>query len=331
MNFSNFRNWLMAEIIRELERMGLDAEVEFFDVDKYDASYPGISVRFADRLSGIVLNLEKIYAIYQENPDPAYIKNNAMRIILEQNLDNRAVSGLTDYDGIRDRLFIQVCSADKNRDALNRLPHRIIADLAVTYHILVQTTDEGMASAAVTNELLGIYGVSVEQLHKDALASAPGKLRPLFDTIKSFIFSPSLSPDKEPVPGAGIMVLSNEFRTYGASALFYPGMMDKISEYFRDDFIMIPSSVNEVIVLPAKGADMKLMKDMVTSVNSLMVSEEEMLTNNVYRYDAKEKLFESAKQYEERLLRGRDPGRDDTVSSANEEKDLPSRDEGPER
>ena len=83
------------------------------------------------------------------------------------------VSRLSDYDKIKDQLFIRVCNSKENRGLLKNVPHVEIEDMAVTCHILVSKDLRGIASTPVTNDMLKMYGIREEQLFDNALESSP--------------------------------------------------------------------------------------------------------------------------------------------------------------
>ena len=62
-------------------------------------------------------------------------------------------------------------------------------------------------------------------------------------------------------------------------------MMDFAKKVGRN-FYIIPSSIHEVILIPdTLDMDIRYMKAMVKEVNGTEVSPDEVLSDNVYRYD----------------------------------------------
>ena len=70
-------------------------------------------------------------------------------------------------------------------------------------------------------------------------------------------------------------------------------------------YFMLPSSIHEVIAVPAGDKDYRDLESMVKQINMMQVAKEEQLSDHVYHYDAKEKVFELASKHDERL-HGRD-------------------------
>lgn len=83
-----------------------------------------------------------------------------------------------------------------------------------------------------------------------------------------------------------IYVVSNDKGPFGAAALFYDGVMEMIRKMIGD-YIAIPSSVHEWILMPNKGLDPILLKEILLEGNEQFLSEEEVLSDYVYIYDEK--------------------------------------------
>ena len=77
--------------------------------------------------------------------------------------------------------------------------------------------------------------------------------------------------------------------------------MDQAAERVGGDFFVLPSSINEILLVPDNG-DMTAdaLRDMVKDVNAKEVSPEERLSDNVYHYDSKDHVFELAEKFEAR-------------------------------
>ena len=71
----------------------------------------------------------------------------------------------------------RICDTQENQDRLANLVHTEHSDFSATYHVNLQETKEGIASMAVTPTVLETWGITVEQLHQDALVSDMHRLR----------------------------------------------------------------------------------------------------------------------------------------------------------
>jgi len=96
-------------------------------------------------------------------------------------------------------------------------------------------------------------------------------------------------------------VLSNADKLNGAAAILDSKTMEDISEKLGGDFIVLPSSIHEVIVLPVnEDMDRQTLEAMVQDVNAGQVAPEERLSDHVYMYDSQAKELVRADKMEER-------------------------------
>jgi hypothetical protein len=80
-------------------------------------------------------------------------------------------------------------------------------------------------------------------------------------------------------------VCTNVNKCNGAGVIFYKDFLKNISEKVGTDLYIIPSSIHEVIIVPANDKiDSELLKSMVPEVNETEVTVTEVLSNHVYLY-----------------------------------------------
>ena len=69
-------------------------------------------------------------------------------------------------------------------------------------------------------------------------------------------------------------------------------VMEDIAEKVGGDFFILPSSIHEVILVPASKALAALeLRSMVQEINSTQIPEEEILSNHVYKFSVEERGF----------------------------------------
>jgi hypothetical protein len=90
-------------------------------------------------------------------------------------------------------------------------------------------------------------------------------------------------------------------KVHGAGVLAYENFMDMAAERAGGDFFILPSSLHEVLIVPDNG-NVKLedLENMVKEVNATQVAPQDKLTDSVYHYDSKEKIFELGEKFVER-------------------------------
>jgi hypothetical protein len=89
--------------------------------------------------------------------------------------------------------------------------------------------------------------------------------------------------------GTPMYVLTNKTRIDGAACIVYPDLLDDFAYSIGSSFYVIPSSVHEVILVPAQGMDEAgELKRMIREVNDTQVKVEEILSYSLYYFDKDE-------------------------------------------
>ena len=305
MSYEEFKAWAADEIRAWLPPEYADADVSIHRMEKLGLAYDGMTVVRSGQRAAAAVNLTAFYDMYQEGRTAGDIIHE-MADVAAMQAPQMEYSVFSDYEAAKDRLFIRVTNKETNADVLAGMPHKEVEDLAITYHVLVNHDQNGIASAPVTDDLLRHYGVTAEQLHEDAIANSQRMLPAQLDSMQNMLFG-MMTPEAsdtlrdEPYPGSIMLVLTNNVQLNGAAALFYPGVMDQAAERLGGDFIVLPSSTHEVIMIPADGmTDFRSLEQMVKDINRSQVAPEERLSDHVYHYDAQERLFERADRHEMR-------------------------------
>ena len=315
MDFERFVEEVKSRIKDFLPEKYADVEIYVQEQEKINKSYTGLVVNIGANGANPVINLEAFHEEYKNGKLMEDVLYDIAKIIQMEG-PQVDVSRLSDYDNIKDSLFIRVCNSKENRGFLESVPHVEIEDMAVTCHILVAKDFRGVSSTPVTNDMLKMYGIREEQLFDDALESSP-KVNPPeivnMDELMEGIYreqftmmgydEEEITKMLEDMPHAEIpmIVVTNEDRVNGAATMFYPGVMEEIGEKLGSNFFVLPSSLHETIVVPNDGEmDFKELLAMVTEINATQVDTQDKLTDQVYHYDVADKVFEKASRYEDR-------------------------------
>ena len=84
-----------------------------------------------------------------------------------------------------------------------------------------------------------------------------------------------------------IIIVSNKEQNYGAGAVLYPGVLEKISDKYGKNLYVLPASVHEVLVLPEQGEEneAEMLEAIVRQVNAGVLSKEDFLSDKIYYYE----------------------------------------------
>lgn len=196
---------------------------------------------------------------------------------------------VSDYESIKDRLETRLIGTDLNKDFLNNLVYyEVCSGLALVPDIVNYVTD-GELRARVTRGIAGEFGVSDEEIISKALENSQKKNPPCLVPMSESIFaSPGacmnlLNFDTLPYEyeEEGMYVLSNNDLSNGACVLFYPGVTDKINDLIGD-FFVLPSSVHEIIIVPATGRDPEVLAELIRNANRSVVAGQDILSDHLY-------------------------------------------------
>lgn len=301
MNYKEFTQQVAKEVKRFLPEKYDDASVTLQDVTKNnDQQLTGIMIKTEGSNIAPNIYLEGYYEQYQDGKDFEDIVRDIadvrVRHELNQDFD---VSKITDFDQVKDHIICKLVNAEMNAEYLADKPHTQVEDLAVMYAIDLGGGEGGKMTAPITNALMEQYGVTTQELHEIALhnlSESQIEFKTMRDVLIDMMFPDGISendprafmvPPEEENPS--MYVLSNAERLNGAVALLDAKTMEDISEKLGGDFIVLPSSIHEVIILPKReDMDEQTLRAMVVDVNEGQVAPEERLSNNIYQYSARE-------------------------------------------
>lgn len=310
MNYETFKQEFAEDIKEKLYERGYDdVSISFNNVEKTNQNYEAMSVVPEGNNVGVNFNIENAFASYEHTDDYAGVLASATMVIAD-GLDRAPaidVSALMDYENMKEKLSVEVISADANADLLANVPHDRMEDLAVVYRFVMESSEDGRASILVTNNLMDRMGVSHEQLRADALENSP-EIRPVVIMGMNEVMKEMIGPEVYEMFGISddaeetMYVATVPDKNSGAGVIAYQDFMDQAAERVGGDFFVLPSSINEILLVPDNG-DMTAdaLRDMVKDVNAKEVSPEERLSDNVYHYDSKDHVFELAEKFEARL------------------------------
>lgn len=317
MNFEAFVNKVKENLEEYLSEELKGAEAVVQEHRKLNESYQSLTLRLEGKNASPIVNLEEFYHDYNAGRSFHNIMG-AIAETFEMEMPQFNLNSMIDFDSAREMLFIRVNNLESNAEYLKQIPHTIVEDMAITYYLVVSRDEHGISSAPITNDILEKYGVSKEELHQTALENSakifPAKLMDLNAMmreetearLREMEFSEEEIEDAlEQFPKSidGLTtVVTNDVKINGAAVIFYPEIMDELAKQAGGDYFILPSSVNEVLIMPDNGSmSYQELQEMVTSINATEVAPYEKLTDQVYHYDPIDRVFEKASSFETRV------------------------------
>lgn len=313
----NFKSFTQIMLSYLKERLGEDYTVFAHNVKKNN----GIE------LTGIVISRTGcntsptfyIDDIYHKDITEEEIKGEAKRIYdqfqraeVKEDLD---FSDFLDYQKVKERVVVKLINAEKNKELLMEIPHKLFYDLAlVVYYPVQEVPFEGKAAILVYHTHREQWGVDEEELLEEAVKNTPrlfpGKIESMARVMRQILSSElgksfseeelgKLGISEEewadilmlPTPQNGkrsipMYVLSNRQKLYGAVCMLYPDLLKNFTDKIGQDCYILPSSIHEVILVPADAVSGgEELREIVTDINRTQVAEEEVLADSVYFYN----------------------------------------------
>ena len=229
--------------------------------------------------------LEPYYEVY-EDTGMEYILDRLERVY-EENKPEQSfdISKILDYESIKENLRAKLINYELNRDFLKEIPHRRFLDLAIVAYISLEMEEEieGNATITVKNNLQQTWKVDTEELIDNALENIKGDV--VVANMSEYV-DMSLFGDIENL--FDIYVLTNRLKLHGAVAMLQKDRLKQFAEeQEKETLTILPSSIHECIIIDVEDElkNTKELREMVKEVNETVVSDQDILSNNVYIYN----------------------------------------------
>ena len=188
-----------------------------------------------------------------------------------------------DWNSVKDALFFSV-STD-NEEYRKEAPHRTVGEFTLNYNVLIEDGKGHSKASKIGMQALKVLNITEEDLYNATIQSAP-KLFPVSDNVFG-----------------GVARISTEQYTDkrlddGATAIFYPDVLDHYAEMMGGKIYVLPTTKNDVIVIQDDGK-YRTYEEVVKAVKDWDIYRDhgEKLTDNIYHYDAETKKFILGEEY----------------------------------
>ena len=249
----------------------------------------GITISESGQKISPMIYLEEYYHIYEKGVELKEIVEDILRIY--EKSKNRIPPNpdfYKDFEKAETRVVCKLINYKKNRKQLSKVPHIRCLDLALVFYYVMEEEDIGRGTILIYNSHLDMWGITKEQLYEKARRNTPRLLPYEFAEMREFLeenFEDAEEVLEEELP---MYILSNRDHHFGAVNIIYDSVLAEVGRRLEDDFYILPSSVHECIIVPAKARVTKNeLKNMVWDINRTQVLPEEVLSDNVYFYERK--------------------------------------------
>lgn len=199
------------------------------------------------------------------------------------------ISFFTQYEKVKSRIIFKLINYERNLELLEKVPHYRYLDLAIVFNCLLETNGSGNATILIHNHHLAFWDITKDDLYALAMDNTPKllsyDLKNMTDVLKNLFkteFTEAVDECSHTFP---MYVLSNQSKLNGSGCILYNNLLSDFAQKLDSDLYILPSSVHEVLIIPAAKADSaEELSDMVKEVNATQLSNEEILSDHVYYY-----------------------------------------------
>ncbi|MCR5431677.1 MAG: DUF5688 family protein [Lachnospiraceae bacterium] len=279
--------------------LGPDVEISTSEQRKNNqVTYPCLTIRHRDRKISPNIRIDELFDTYQKGqmdiPEITEKISEAYESISRDATDFEVIC--SDSEKATEKIFFRLINYERNSEVLETYPHFRFLDLAVIFCLNVSLPNGESGAVRIDNKTASALGFDAEKLLSLALNNTPSLFPSDFESLDDILiglmkkkgvpeYMIPLFPGEENLHSP-MKVLSNKQQYYGAACILYPGVLESVKSEIGGDFYIIPSSVNEVIIVPDDVSDRAKLVEMVRDVNSTVIPPEQILSDNIYHYPA---------------------------------------------
>ena len=248
--------------------------------------------------------------IYIDEYYKAYAEGNARIADIASGLINayKDAVGLTEGTALekdpnvltsKKNLYIRVLDPDLNRKFLEDKCWKESPDgMALVACIAIDDDDGGFFSTVVTKNMATEFHIDPDTLVQEALDNAP-EYRPavLMDPERAMGWPPSSLTDdadfnllnSEGTLGHNAsLILTVNTGKYGAAALYYAGIAEKIALMLGSGYYALPSSQHEMFIISdaKESVSKEMLETMLKDGNRVVCTPDDVLTDKVFHIDS---------------------------------------------
>lgn len=161
-----------------------------------------------------------------------------------------------------------------------------LMDMAVYFYVPLREAlrdDDTLSSFNVLDSMLQMAGIGLDELCRAAKDNMAGEC--VVDSLPAVLGKLTGQECGEDAGSPLMLLVSNRWNIHGAGAIYSEKMLEKIAGILGSRFFIFPSSIHELVCVPASGLDLEECVNMVAEINALHVRPDERLTDSVYIWD----------------------------------------------
>lgn len=285
MDKNNFLNQLETELEKI---MGKEVGIRVQKVRKNNGViYTGLVLQNLDVNIAPTIYVDDFYEKYQEGEGIHTLAEQIVQVYEKgKPKDSVDMDFFVDFMKVKDRIAFRLVHKEKNKELLEDIPYIDFLDLAICFYYAFYNEELGDGMILIHNSHMEMWKTNKEELLSLAKKNTEKLFPPVLMSMEAIMqecFEVSFGELQ-------MYVLTNKQRCQGAASILFPKMLEEIARKIGGDFLILPSSVHEVIAIKAKEQeDVEMLHQMIAEVNGTQLSVEEVLAEYPYYYDSQKK------------------------------------------
>lgn len=254
----------VEQLKREIRKFtGLTEKEVYF---KKDTDYPPTE---GDRLCvayHVWESNKEVFALYTESLYEAFCNGSSLEeVVREIEAQYKEIIGsgsaeiieqMEEYQKICSHLFVRLLNVENHEKELQEAVYRQIEDIAITLYLDLGKVNEEKISMKIPKALLERWGIHEREVLDHALENTKNLMPPrLIDLSKLLLSAGGYNGEAFMDQETGFLFdeawhgvcLTNISRVNGASAVFLPGVAERLAELIGSGFYVVFTSIHEAI------------------------------------------------------------------------------------
>lgn len=301
MDYEIFKDVIEDQIKDYLPDSFKNADILIRRAHETNESYDEICAILSDEKMSPAVGIKYYYEKYREKENIQSILRELAGSIVELHDIKKEVEDIVDLDNVQHNILYAVVNTEANREFLENAPHRQLQDLSVVYRIRLGNDEYGKEiSMKINNDIMNQMKLTEQNLFDLASENTnriyPAKAVSMEEQIREILQRQGMDNetidvlvDARMLRESPLWVVKNDAPVGGAAIIANTDVFDELSQKIGDDLYIIPSSVHEVLVMPAGQNDALKLADMVLDINRTETLLVDRLSNQIYKYDKENK------------------------------------------
>lgn len=239
--------------------------------------------------------IREVYQAYQEE---GTMREVAQAVAMHLNKGYEKASSISvDAKILRENTIMQLMHHDAEADLNSDLVTRPFMDCSVFYRCVFNEDEDEVCSFKVDNAALDFFHCTEEELFQWAMNNMRKKYPPVMMTVEEAVAQGLMPQAYIPLQRTSrvnkpFYVITNPVHNQGAAYILSTEVLLRLTNEYQSNFYIMPTSVNEVVVVPEGAHKAELLYMFLHIMNHTFPMQSVWLSDYIYCYDIQNGRFE---------------------------------------